>query len=118
MARISPISTLWFWRGLTGHSVTFATLFASVLLGFSISKGLHHLLGWFGFHWLYVLIIPILLFRVLARAEVHWIPDPARRRTLALGILLSSIALSASIGWIRSQEAASPRGAAGLQASP
>jgi threonine/homoserine efflux transporter RhtA len=118
MARLNPISTLWFWRGLTGHSVTFATLFASVLLGFSISKGLHHLLGWFGFHWLYVLIIPILLFKVLARAEVHWIPDPDRRRSLALGILLGSIALSASISWIRSRDEASPRGVAGSRASP
>lgn len=110
MARLNPISTLWFWRGLAGHSVTFATLFASALLGFSISKGLHHLLGWFGFHWLYVLIIPILLFKVLARAEVRWIPDPGRRRSLALGILLGSIAVSSAIGWVRARERPDPAG--------
>jgi hypothetical protein len=108
MVRLNPISTLWLWRGLTGHSVTFASLFASVILGFSASKGLRHLLGWFGFHWLYVLILPILFFNALARAEVRWIPDPTRRRTLALGILLGSIALSTSIGWLRSREPSTP----------
>jgi hypothetical protein len=102
MARLNPISTLWFWRGLSGHSVTFAALFASVLLGFSISAGLHHLLGWLGFHWFYVLIIPILFFKALAQAEGRFIPDPARRRTIALSILVGSILLSGSISWIRS----------------
>ncbi len=108
MVRSNPLSALWFWRGLSGHSVTFATLFASVILGFSISTGLHHLLGWFGFHWLYVLIIPVLLFKVLARAETHIIPDPGRRRAIALSILLGSIALALAISRIRSREGSRP----------
>jgi hypothetical protein len=118
MTRLSPVSTLWFWRGLAGHSVTFAALFASVILGFSISKGLHHLLGWMGFHWLYVLIIPILFFKVLAQAEVRWIPDPGRRRSIALGILIGSIALSTSISWFRSKERANQPGVERAKAAP
>lgn len=105
MARLTPISTLWFWRGLSGHSVTFASLFASVILGFSISKGMHHVLGVLGFGWVYVILIPILIFKLLAKAEARWIPDPKRRRTIALGILLGSLALSSGLRWLQSREA-------------
>jgi hypothetical protein len=105
MARLTPISTLWFWRGLSGHSITFASLFASVILGFSISKGAHHLLGALGFGWVYVILIPILIFKLLARSESRWIPDPKRRRTIALGILFGSLAISSGLRWLQSKEA-------------
>jgi hypothetical protein len=105
MGRLTPISTLWFWRGLSGHSVTFASLFASVILGFSISKGMHHVLGVLGFGWVYVILIPILIFKLLAKSEARWIPDPKRRRTIALGILFGSLALSSGMRWLRSREA-------------
>jgi len=114
MRSLTPISTLWFWRGLTGHSVTFAALFGSLLLGFSISKGVHHLLSALGFHWLYVLLLPILLFRMMAKAETRWITDEKRRRTIALAILLGSIVLSSAIGWLRAKN---PHGTAGADSS-
>lgn len=104
MPRLTPISALWLWRGLSGHSVTFAALFASFVLGFSISKGFHHYLSWMGLSWIYVLIVPVLMFRILANAESKWIRDPRRRRSIALGILLGSIALSSALGWMRSKE--------------
>jgi hypothetical protein len=104
MPRVTPISTLWLWRGISGHSVTFASLFASVLLGFSISKGFHHYLAWLGLGWIYVLIVPVLVFRFLANSESRWIPDAGRRRSIALGILLGSIAVSWGLGWIRERE--------------
>src|SRR5665213_2556379 len=105
MGRLTPISTLWFWRGLSGHSVTFASLFASVILGFSISKGMHHVLGVLGFGWVYVILIPILIFKLLSRGEARWFPDPKRRRTIALGILFGSLAISLGLRWLQSREA-------------
>jgi hypothetical protein len=103
MARLSPISALWFWRGLSGHSITFASLFASVLLGFSISRKLHHFLSSLGFHWIYVILLPILIFKMMAKAEATWIPDPRRRRSIALGILVGSMALSWAISYLHSR---------------
>lgn len=103
MARLTPVSALWFWRGLTGHSITFATLFASVLLGFSISRELHHYLAFLGFNLLYVILIPVLIFKLLAKAETIWIPDPKRRRQIALGILLGSLAVSLGIGYLHAR---------------
>jgi hypothetical protein len=66
---------------------------------------MHHALGFLGFGWVYVILIPILIFKILARAETRWIPDPKRRRTIALGILLGSLALSSGIRWLRSRQA-------------
>jgi hypothetical protein len=91
------MSWLWFWRGLRGHSVTFSVLFASVVLGASIYKAVHHLLSAMGANWLLTLLIPFAFFRVMARSEERWFPDPERRRVVALSILLGSILLSALI---------------------
>ena len=91
----------WFWRGLRGHSVTFAALFASVVLGISIAGGLGRLLASLGVHWLYVLILPALLFRWLAGKEAGWLPDEKRRRVIARSILFGSVALAILINQIR-----------------
>lgn len=91
----------WFWRGLRGHSVTFATLFASFVLGLSIAGGFGRLLHALGVHWLYVLIVPALLFGWLAKRETRWIPDEKRRRMIARGLLFGSAVLAIVINQIR-----------------
>jgi phosphoglycerol transferase MdoB-like AlkP superfamily enzyme len=103
MGRLNPISALWFWRGLKGYSITFASLFASVLLGFSISGELHHYLAFLGLNWIFVILIPVLIFKQLAKAEGKWIPDPKRRRSIARGILVGSIAVTLTISYVHSK---------------
>ena len=98
---MNPISALWFWRGLKGHSVTFAALFASVLLGASISGGVQALLATLGVHWLYVIILPVVLFGWLAKKEPQWLPDEAKRRRIARSLLFGSIVLAVLIAWLR-----------------
>ncbi|HEX7631943.1 MAG TPA: hypothetical protein VF388_07415 [Lacunisphaera sp.] len=95
------VNPLWFWRGLMGHSVTFATLFASVLLGASISGGFHHLLAALGIHWLYVILIPIFLFSWMSKRESLWIPDAAKRKLYARSLIVGSIVVAILIAWLR-----------------
>lgn len=91
----------WFWRGLRGHSVTFAALFASFVLGWSIAGSVGRLLSSLGVHWLYVLILPAILFGWLNRNEPRWIPDGKRRRLFARGLLFGSAALAILINQLR-----------------
>jgi hypothetical protein len=93
------VNPLWFWRGL--NSVTFAALFASLLLGASIAGGFRHLLSAFGFHWLYVILIPIFLFSWLSSKEAQWIPDEGKRKLWARGLVVGSILLVMLISWLR-----------------
>jgi hypothetical protein len=94
---VTPVSWLWFWRGLRGHSITFSLLFASVVLGASIYRAVHHALSALGFHWLLTLLIPIALFRLLSNHEARLIPDPRRSQWIALSILLGSCVVAWSI---------------------
>ncbi len=93
---------MWLWRGLLGHSVTFATLFAFLILGISIPGSFQHLLGSLGVHWLYVLIIPSVAFGWLASREPRWLPDEIVRRRIARGILLAAVVAAILIRWLRS----------------
>lgn len=95
------VNPLWFWRGLMGNSVTFAALFASVVLGASIAGGFKHLLAALGIHWLYVILIPIFLFSWLAKKEPQWLPDLAKRRLYARSLIIGSIAVALLIAWLR-----------------
>jgi peptidoglycan/LPS O-acetylase OafA/YrhL len=104
---VTPVSVVWFWRGLKGHSVTFAALFASLVLGVSISGGVHHLLAALGVHWLYVLILPVFLFGWMAKRETRWFADERKRRRIARTLLVGSLALAALIAWLRPTEKAS-----------
>jgi phosphotransferase system glucose/maltose/N-acetylglucosamine-specific IIC component len=115
-AVVTPAAIVWFWRGLRGHSVTFAALFASVLLGASIAGLLHRLLSALGVHWLFVLILPAVLFGWLARREARWIPDERRRRVIARSLLLGSIGLAILISSLRPARPTAP--AAPAAASP
>ncbi|MBI2511602.1 MAG: hypothetical protein HYV96_06460 [Opitutae bacterium] len=91
----------WFWRGLRGHSVTFSLLFASFVLGLSISGGVKQLLASLGVHWLYVLILPVVFFAWMNGQETKWLPEEKRRRTIARALLFGSIVLAIVINQIR-----------------
>lgn len=95
------VNPLWFWRGLKGNSVTFAALFASVLLGASIAGGFKHLLSSLGIHWLYVILIPIVLFSWLAGKEPQWIPDEKKRKLWARSLIIGSILLAILVSWLK-----------------
>jgi hypothetical protein len=98
---INPFAISWLWRGVKGHSVTFAALFASLLLGWSISTELSHLLTRLGVHWLYVMIIPTVLFVWLAKHEDRFIPDESRRKLYARGLIVGSILVAILIAKLR-----------------
>ncbi len=91
----------WFWRGVRGHSVTFSALFASFVLGVSIAGGVNRLLASLGVHWLYVIILPIVLFTWLNRKEPQWLPDKERRKGIARVVLWGSVVLAIAINQIR-----------------
>lgn len=84
-----------------GHSVTFSTLFASFVLGASISGGVGRLLSALGVHWLYVLILPGVLFWWLNKNEPRWIPNVRRRKLIARCLLFGSGLLAILINQIR-----------------
>ena len=91
----------WFLKGLRGNSVTFALLFASCLVGFSLSHLIHVVLEKLGVHWLYVMILPVVFFTWLAKREDRIIPDETLRRRWARGLILGSIVLALLIAWIK-----------------
>lgn len=91
----------WFLKGLRGHSVTFAALFASFVLGASLSHYLNVLLTRIGVHWLYALILPALFFMWLSKREDRVIPDQQKRKLWARGLIGGSILLAFVIAWLR-----------------
>lgn len=101
MPRVNIFVVSWFWRGLRGHSVTFSLLFASFVLGVSISGGVKKLLAVLGVHWLYVLILPVVFFTWLNGQEPKWLPDEQRRRRIARALLFGSGVLAIVINQIR-----------------
>lgn len=101
VAAVNIFALSWFWRGLRGHSVTFSLLFASFVLGVSISGGVKQLLASLGVHWLYVMILPVVFFTWMNGREAKWLPDEKRRRVLARSLLFGSIVLAIVINQIR-----------------
>lgn len=99
--RVDPFAIGWFWRGFKGRSVTFAVLFAALVLGWSISTELGLLLRRLGVHWLYALILPGLFFLWLAKREDRFIPDEAKRQIWARSLLVGSLVLALLIAWLR-----------------
>lgn len=81
--------------------MTFSLLFASFVLGLSISGGVKHLLASLGVHWLYVLILPVVFFTWMNGRETKWIPDERRRRVIARSLIFGSIVLAIVINQIR-----------------
>ena len=91
----------WFLKGVRGNSVTFALLFASCLVGFSLSHLIHVALEKLGVHWLYVMILPVVFFTWLAKREDRIMPDEAKRKLYARGLIAGSILLALLLAWIR-----------------
>ena len=98
---VNPFAISWLWRGFKGRSVTFALLFASFVLGWSLSTEVGRLLAWLGVHWLYAMILPGFLFMWLAKREERFIPDEAKRTLYARGLIVASIILAILINQIR-----------------
>jgi hypothetical protein len=113
---VNPISaTSWLWKALRGHSVTFAVLMAFGLLGFSVIRwvklGLHAV----GAPWLLVLVLPGVFIGLLARWEHVWIPDEAKRKFWARGILGGSVFLVIAMAYLKPEP---PVPADGANVSP
>jgi hypothetical protein len=100
-AAVNIFVVSWFWRGVRGHSVTFSLLFASFVLGLSISGGVKHLLASLGVHWLYVLIVPVVFFTWMNGQETKWLPEEKRRRVIARSLIFGSIVVAIVINQIR-----------------
>ena len=98
---VNPFALSWLWRGLKGHSVTFAALFASLLLGWSISAELAQGLARLGVHWLYAMILPAVLFMWLAKREDRFIPDESKRKLYARSLIGGSVLVAILIGWLK-----------------
>ena len=98
---MNPFAISWLWRGLRGNSVTFALLFASCLLGWSVAGALGRLLARLGVHWLYAFILPALFFLWLAKREERFIPEEKKRKLYARGLILGSIGVALLIAWLR-----------------
>jgi hypothetical protein len=81
--------------------VTFALLFASFMLGMSLSHWVNVALPRLGVYWLYAMIIPAFFFMWLAKREDRFIPDEAKRKLYARSLIAGSIALALSIAWLR-----------------
>lgn len=81
--------------------MTFAALFASFLLGWSLSHWVNVLLSRLGVHWLFALILPVLLFGWLAKREERFIPDERKRKLWARGLIAGSVAVALLIAWLR-----------------
>jgi hypothetical protein len=98
---VNPFAMSWLWRGLRGSSVTFALLFASCLLGWSLSHYVKLGLTKLGVHWLYVLILPVFFFSWLAKHEERWVPDERQRKLWARSLIAGSILLAVLIHALR-----------------
>ena len=98
---VNPFAISWLWRGLKGNSVTFALLFASLVLGWSISKEVAHLLAALGVHWLYAMLLPAFFFMWLAKRESRIIPDEAKRKRYARSLIVGSVGLAIVIAKLK-----------------
>lgn len=98
---VNPFAIAWLWRGFKGNSVTFALLFACLVLGWSVPGSLWVFLRQHGVHWLFALVIPGLFFSWLAKREDRIIPDEAKRKFWARGLIVGSIVMALLISGIR-----------------
>jgi hypothetical protein len=100
---VNPFAISWLWRGFKGKSITFALLFASFVLGLSLSHWVNVFLTWLGVHWLYAMILPALFFMWLSKREDRFVPDEAKRKLYARSLIAGSLVLAILIAWIRSK---------------
>ena len=96
---VNPFAISWLWRGFMGRSMTFALLFASCVLGWSLSHYVNMLLTRLGVHWLYALMLPAFGFMWLAKREDRVFPDETKRKLCARGLIGGSILVAILIAW-------------------
>lgn len=99
---VNPFAISWLWRGFRGRSVTFALLFASFVLGWSLSHAVNVLLTRLGVHWLYALMLPAFGFMWLAKREERIFPDEAKRTLYARSLIFASILIAVLVAWFKS----------------
>jgi hypothetical protein len=95
-------SVLWLWRAVRGHSVTFAALFASAVLGFALDAMIRRILFAAYVPLFTAFLIPAVIIAILAKKETRWMPDPVLRRRIALGLVVGSLlvaGLGRTLGW-------------------
>jgi hypothetical protein len=98
---VNPFAINWLWRGFRGNSVTFALLFACLVLGWSVTGSMWFFLRNMGIHWLFALVIPGLLFSWLAKREDRVIPDEAKRKLYARVLIAGSLMVALLIAWLK-----------------
>ncbi|HEX2860906.1 MAG TPA: hypothetical protein VHN79_04670 [Lacunisphaera sp.] len=98
---VNPFAIAWLWRGFKGKSVTFALLFACLVLGWSVTGSLWFFLRDLGVHWLFALLVPGLFFSWLAKREERLIPDEKQRKLWARGLIVASLLLALLVALIR-----------------
>lgn len=100
------------WKALRHFSLTFAVVFASTLLGVSVTTLLKKILGTLPLPWLVLWLAPMIVIALVARHEAQWLPDDAVRRRLARRIVLGAIgawiALMILRAWLREDPPPSP----------
>jgi 4-hydroxybenzoate polyprenyltransferase len=99
----------WMWRALRGRSVTFALLFALLILGFSATAAFRGLLRDLQAPWLAWLLLPILFVAVLAKKEEDWWPDEARRARWARRLIYGSVVLAIILAFVVPKPPREPR---------
>lgn len=97
----NPFAIAWLWRGFKGNSVTFALLFACLVLGWSVTGSLWFFLRHHGVHWLFALVLPGLGFSWLAKHESRIIPEEGKRRLYARGLIVGAVGAAIVIALIR-----------------
>lgn len=95
--------------------MTFALLFASLLLGASIAGGIQRLLALLSVHWLYVILIPIFLFSWPNKMEPQWLPDEGKRKLYARSLIIGSIVVAILIAGLKPASRADPEDTPAVQ---
>lgn len=88
---INPFDIPSLWKALRNFSLTFSIVFASALLGLSVTRLLRKALGELSLHWIFLWIIPMLLIGFLAKHEHRIIRNPAFRRQMAVVLLVGAV---------------------------
>jgi Mn2+/Fe2+ NRAMP family transporter len=95
---LNPIAL---WKALRHFSLTFAVIFASTLLGASVTALLAKLLGHLPLPWLVLWILPMIIVAMVANREARWLPDENLRRRIAKRIVLGAVAVWAGLFVLR-----------------
>jgi hypothetical protein len=100
---INPFDLPSLWKAVRNFSLTFAVVFASGLLGFSVTGLLRRALGELSLPWLLLWLLPTVLIAVIARYESRIIRNPVLRRQIAVVVLLAAVGVHTVLVRLRRQ---------------